>query len=135
MCRQPALDRVLAPARARAVDAILVRAFDRFGRKLRHFLLTLDELASLGVTLISLREQFALPSPIGWLVAGSLAGVAEFEQALIRERIQARHPEHPRERIVEGPVQGWTGNEPEISRKSYQTSWSNRNMINTANSI
>ncbi len=87
--RRPGLDRVMALARARAVDAILVAAFDRLGRNLRHFLLTLDELAHLGVGLISLREQFDLLSPIGRLVAGFLAGVAEFERALTRERIQA----------------------------------------------
>ncbi|MGD0264291.1 MAG: recombinase family protein [Candidatus Methylomirabilota bacterium] len=87
--RRPGLDRVLALARAREIDAVLVAAFDRLGRNLRHFLLTLDELAHLGVTLISLREQFDLLSPIGRLVAGFLAGVAEFERALIRERIQA----------------------------------------------
>ena len=87
--RRPGLDRVLALARARAVDAVLVAAFDRLGRNLRHFLLTLDELAHLGVGLISLREQFDLLSPIGRLVAGFLAGVAEFERALIVERIQA----------------------------------------------
>jgi DNA invertase Pin-like site-specific DNA recombinase len=87
--RRPALDEVIRLARARQVDALLVAAFDRFGRNLRHFLLTLDELAHLGVSLISLREQFDLLTPIGRLVASFLAGIAEFERALIVERIQA----------------------------------------------
>src|SRR2546422_7674315 len=40
--RRPALDRLLAEVRARKVDVVVVAAFDRFGRSVRHLVETLE---------------------------------------------------------------------------------------------
>ena len=87
--RRPGLDRVLALARARAVDAVLVAGFDRFGRSLAHLVRALEEFRHLGVSFISLREQLDLGSPTGKVMFAVIAAMAEFERELIRERIQA----------------------------------------------
>lgn len=52
-------------------------------------MLTLNKPARWGDSLISLREEFDLLSTIARLVLSFPAGVAEFERALSRERIQA----------------------------------------------
>ena len=87
--RRPGLDQVMALARARAVDAVIVAAFDRFGRSLVHLVRALEEFQHLGVGFISLREQLDLASPTGRVMFAVIAAMAEFERELIRERIQA----------------------------------------------
>jgi DNA invertase Pin-like site-specific DNA recombinase len=87
--RRPGLDRVMALARARAVDAILVTAFDRFGRSVRHLVGSLDEFQHLGVGFISLREQIDLTAPAGRVLFQIIGAMAEFERELIRERVLA----------------------------------------------
>src|SRR5436309_6340379 len=55
--RRPALDRLLAQVRARKVDVVVVAAFDRFGRSVRHLVETLELFRHLGVEFVSLRDQ------------------------------------------------------------------------------
>jgi DNA invertase Pin-like site-specific DNA recombinase len=87
--RRPGLDQVMALARARAVDAVIVAGFDRFGRSLPHLVGALEEFQHLGVNFVSLREQIDLGSPAGRVMFAVVAAMAEFERALIKERIQA----------------------------------------------
>src|SRR5438132_1263948 len=63
--RRPALDAMMRAVRAGQVQAVVVAAFDRFGRSVRHLILALEEFQHLGVTFISLREQIDTASPIG----------------------------------------------------------------------
>ena len=46
--RRPALDRLVADARRRKVDTVVVWRLDRLGRSLRHLVTLLDELQGLG---------------------------------------------------------------------------------------
>src|SRR5271168_4731913 len=55
--RRPGLDALMADARKKKFSAVLVTAFDRVARSVKHFLQTIDELESLGVVFISRREQ------------------------------------------------------------------------------
>lgn len=87
--RRPGLDRVMALARGRAVDAVLVAGFDRFGRSVAHLVRALEEFRHLGLGFVSLREQLDLSSPTGRVMFAVIAAMAEFERELIRERIQA----------------------------------------------
>lgn len=87
--RRTGLDRVMALARARAVHAILVAGFDRFGRSLANLVRALEEFQHLGVAFISLREQLDLGSLTGRVMFAVIAAMAEFERELIRERIDA----------------------------------------------
>jgi DNA invertase Pin-like site-specific DNA recombinase len=51
--RRPALDRLQADARRRRFDALIVWRLDRLGRDLKHLIMTLDGLTSLGIAVTS----------------------------------------------------------------------------------
>jgi len=87
--RRPALDRLLAACRRRQTDVVLVWRLDRLGRSLKHLIMTLDEFQSLGVAFVSLHEQLDCTTATGQLLLHLLGAFAEFERAIIRERVKA----------------------------------------------
>ncbi len=87
--RRPALDRLMADARKRRFDAVLVVRFDRFARSTKHLVLALEEFSSLGVDFISLNESIDTSSPMGRMVFTIIAAVAELERSIIKERVLA----------------------------------------------
>ena len=86
---RPALERLLAACRRRQVDIVLVWRLDRLGRSLKHLIMTLDEFQSLGVAFVSLHEQLDCTTAAGQLLVHLLGAFAEFERAIIRERVKA----------------------------------------------
>src|SRR5439155_16608482 len=54
--KRPALDRLMADVKARRVDVVVVAAFDRLGRSVRHLVGCLELFRHVGVEFISLRE-------------------------------------------------------------------------------
>ena len=84
-----ALNELLDDCRKRKVDAVLIWRLDRFGRSLKHLILTLDELKELGVDFISYKENIDLTTSTGQLLFHLLAAFAEFERNLIRKRVKA----------------------------------------------
>lgn len=86
---RPSLNRLMAHAQQRRFDAILVWKLDRFGRSLKHLVTAIAELESLGVTFVSLRDNWDLSTPSGRLMFQIVGAMAEFERELIRERIKA----------------------------------------------
>ena len=87
--RRPGLDRLLSACRRRQVDVVLVWRLDRLGRSLKHLIMMLDELQSLGVAFVALHEQIDCTTATGQLMLHLLGAFAEFERALIRERVKA----------------------------------------------
>lgn len=87
--RRPALDRLMADARRRRFDVLVVWRLDRLGRNLRHLVTLLDELQVLGVAFVSLAEGIDATTPAGKLQMHILAAIAEFERARIAERVKA----------------------------------------------
>ena len=87
--RRPALDRLVADARRRKVDTVVVWRLDRLGRSLKHLVTLLDELQALGVGFVSLGEGIDLKTPAGRLQLHILAALSEFEKARIAERVAA----------------------------------------------
>ena len=87
--RRPALDRLVADARRRKLDTVVVWRLDRLGRSLKHLVTLLDELQALGVGFVSLNEGIDLQTPAGRLQLHILAALSEFERARIVERVQA----------------------------------------------
>src|SRR5262249_41383565 len=87
--RRPALDRLRAAVRARQVAVVVVAAFDRVGRSVRHLVETLNVFRHLGVEFISLREQIDTGSPLGEAVFTIIAAIAQLERNLIAERVRA----------------------------------------------
>lgn len=86
---RPQLDAMMAHARRRKFDAVLVWRFDRFARSVQHLLAALEEFKSLDVHFVSLTEAIDTSTPTGKLVFTVLGAVAELERSLIVERVKA----------------------------------------------
>jgi len=86
---RPSLNRMMAHAHQRRFDAILVWKLDRFGRSLKHLVTAIAELEALGVTFVSLKDNWDLGTPSGRLMFQIVGAMAEFERSLIAERIRA----------------------------------------------
>jgi DNA invertase Pin-like site-specific DNA recombinase len=87
--RRPALDELMAAVRKRRIDIVVVAAFDRFGRSVRHLVETLELFRHLDVEFISLREQIDTGSPLGQAVFTIIAAIAQLERSLLVERVKA----------------------------------------------
>jgi DNA invertase Pin-like site-specific DNA recombinase len=87
--KRPALDRLLREVKARRIDVVVVAAFDRFSRSVRHLVETLELFRHLDVAFVSLREQIDTGSPLGQAVFTIVAAIAELERSLIAERVRA----------------------------------------------
>lgn len=86
---RPALDRLLADARAGRLDVVIVWRFDRFARSTSHLLSALEEFRLLGVGFMSIREQVDTTTPVGKVMFILIAAISEFERSLIVERVRA----------------------------------------------
>jgi DNA invertase Pin-like site-specific DNA recombinase len=86
---RPALNRLLADAKRRRFDTVLVYRYDRFARSLRQLVNALAEFDALGIHFVSLHEGVDTSTPNGRLVFGIFASIAEFEQELIRGRVRS----------------------------------------------
>jgi DNA invertase Pin-like site-specific DNA recombinase len=82
-------EKLMAAARRREIDVVLVWRLDRWGRSLVDLVVTLKELAELGVAFVSLTEALDLTTPTGRAMAGLLSVFAAFEHEILRERIRA----------------------------------------------
>jgi DNA invertase Pin-like site-specific DNA recombinase len=80
---------LLAAARRREIDVVLVWRLDRWGRSVADLVSTLQELQHLGIGFVSLTEALDLTTPAGRAMAGLLAVFAEFEREILRERVRS----------------------------------------------
>jgi DNA invertase Pin-like site-specific DNA recombinase len=87
--KRPELNKLVSDAHRRRFDVVLVWKLDRFGRSLRHLVNSLAELESLGIDFVSLRDNLDLTTPSGRLMFQIIGAMAEFERALIQERVKA----------------------------------------------
>jgi DNA invertase Pin-like site-specific DNA recombinase len=87
--KRAARQKLLAAARRRDIDVVLVWRLDRWGRSVTDLLATLQELEHLGVGFVSLTESLDLTTPAGRAMAGLLAIFAEFEREVLRDRTRA----------------------------------------------
>ena len=87
--KRPALDKLMAEVKAKRIDVVIVAAFDRFGRSVRHLVETLEVFRHLGVEFVSLREQIDTGSPLGQAVFTIIAAIAQLERSLIAEWVRA----------------------------------------------
>jgi DNA invertase Pin-like site-specific DNA recombinase len=86
---RPALNRLMRDAHRRRFDAVLVWTLDRFVRSLKQLVNALAEMEALGVAFVSLRDNLDLSTPSGRLMFQIIGAMAEFERALIQERVRA----------------------------------------------
>jgi DNA invertase Pin-like site-specific DNA recombinase len=85
---RPEFDRLRKTIRSHGVEVVLVTKLDRIARSVRTALEFFDEAEAAGVRIIVTDQAIDTASPTGRLTRTILAGVAEFEGELIRERTQ-----------------------------------------------
>ncbi|HWR16832.1 MAG TPA: recombinase family protein [Terriglobales bacterium] len=85
----PGLDQLMSDARRGHCDVVLVWAFDRIARSVKHFLEVLDELTHLNVEFVSFRENIDTGGPLGRAMIVIIGAIAELERNLIIERVRA----------------------------------------------
>jgi DNA invertase Pin-like site-specific DNA recombinase len=98
---RPEYQRMFDAARKRRFDVLLVWRYDRFARSMQELVNALEEFRSIGIDFISYRENADTTTAQGKLIFGIMASLAEFERALIAERVKAakaqgRHVGRPR---------------------------------------
>jgi len=88
--RRPALDRLLADARVRRFDVVLVWKLDRWGRSLLDCIHSIQELVSLGVRFLAVTQNFDTDesNPMSRFLLHILAAFGELEREMIRERVR-----------------------------------------------
>lgn len=89
--KRPMLDQLLADARLKKVDIVLVWKIDRFGRSLQEFVERVRALDDMGVRFIAPNQGIDTDqqNPAAKLLMHILASMAEFERDLIQERVRA----------------------------------------------
>lgn len=87
--KRPGLDLLLAQARKRAFDVLVVYRSDRLFRSLKHMVVTLDELTSLGIGFVSATEVFDSTTPQGKLLLHLVSAFGEFERGVLIERVRS----------------------------------------------
>jgi DNA invertase Pin-like site-specific DNA recombinase len=80
---------MLTDMRRRKLDVVVIWKLDRLARSLKQLLTIGEECRSLGVDLVSLRQNIDTTLPAGRLTFQILGAVAEFERELLRERVKA----------------------------------------------
>jgi DNA invertase Pin-like site-specific DNA recombinase len=87
--KRPQLDRLYRDATAGTFDVIMSWSIDRIGRSLQHLCGFMAEMDSLGVKIYLHQQAIDTSTPAGRMVV-QMAGVfAEFERAMLQERIHA----------------------------------------------
>lgn len=86
---RPQYRALVAAAKKRQIDGVLVWRYDRFARSTQALVNALKEFQSLGVDFISYQENIDTTTPQGELIFTVMASIAQFERALISERVKA----------------------------------------------
>ena len=86
---RPALDQLMADAKKRKFDIVLVWRFDRFARSTRHLINALEEFRNLGIDFVSYQENLDTSSPLGAAIFTIISAVAQLERDIISERVKA----------------------------------------------
>jgi DNA invertase Pin-like site-specific DNA recombinase len=85
----PAYRALVEAARKRQTDVVLVWRYDRFARSTQALVHALKEFQGLGVDFISYQENIDTTTPQGEMIFTVMASLAQFESALISERVKA----------------------------------------------
>ena len=101
---RPALERLLADAKAGRFSVVVFPSIDRAGRSVKDVIEIDHALRDAGVKIVFLREGIDTATPTGELFRNIMAAVAQFEGRLIHERLLAGK----RRKAAEGGyVGGW----------------------------
>jgi DNA invertase Pin-like site-specific DNA recombinase len=86
---RPALNKLMADAKEKKMEVVVVWKFDRFARNAQHMLKALEEFQQNNVSFVSTTENIDTSTPTGKMVFTVLAAVAEMERNTTVERIHA----------------------------------------------
>jgi DNA invertase Pin-like site-specific DNA recombinase len=84
-----AYEELMADARKRRFDCVVVWKYDRFARSLNVLVNALEEFNRLGVDFISHTQDIDTTTPMGRLFFNIIGSFADFERAMIVERVNA----------------------------------------------
>ena len=80
---------MMAAAKKRKIDVVLVWRYDRFAHSTQALVNALKEFQSLGIDFISYQENIDTTTPTGELIFHVMASLAQFESSLISQRVKA----------------------------------------------
>jgi DNA invertase Pin-like site-specific DNA recombinase len=87
--KRPAFDALCRAAARREFDVVMAWSVDRLGRSLQDLVAFLGELHSLGVDLFLHQQGLDTTTPAGKAMFQMMGVFAEFERAMIQERVRA----------------------------------------------
>jgi DNA invertase Pin-like site-specific DNA recombinase len=87
--KRPGLDELMADAKKKKFDVVLVWRFDRFARSTKHLITALEEFRHLGIDFISYHENIDTSSPLGKAMFTIVSAIAELERNILLERVRA----------------------------------------------
>lgn len=87
--QRPAFDRLCKDANRRKFDVVMAWSVDRLGRSLQDLLAFLGELHAVGVDLFLHQQGVDTTTPAGKAMFQMMGVFAEFERAMIQDRIRA----------------------------------------------
>ena len=105
--QRPAFDEMCKGVVRKEFDLVMAWSVDRLGRSLQHLVTFLDELHSKNVDLFLHRQGIDTTTPAGKMMFQMLGVFAEFERAMIKERINAG--------LARARAQGKTLGRPKVS--------------------
>ena len=104
---RPALQRLIADIEAGQIDVVVVYKVDRLTRALSDFAKLVDIFDRLGVSFVSITQQFNTTTSMGRLTLNVLLSFAQFEREVIGERV--------RDKIAASKKKGmWMGGNPPL---------------------
>jgi DNA invertase Pin-like site-specific DNA recombinase len=128
--RRPALDALLEDCRSRKVDMVVVWKFDRFARSLKQLLNALELFRTLKIGFVSCTEAIDTSLPHGEMLFQIMGAIAQWERALITERVRAglQHARSQGKRLGRPPLRVLTPKDVaelrrdrKLTGKSYRT--------------
>jgi DNA invertase Pin-like site-specific DNA recombinase len=87
--KRPAFDRLCRDATKRQFDIVMAWSVDRLGRSLQDLVSFLSELHALGIDLFLHQQGLDTTTPTGKAMFQMMGVFAEFERAMIQERVRA----------------------------------------------
>jgi DNA invertase Pin-like site-specific DNA recombinase len=110
--KRPAFDALCRAAARREFDVVMAWSVDRLGRSLQDLVGFLSELHSLGIDLFLHQQGLDTTSASGKAMFGMMGVFAEFERAMIQERVKAG--------LARARSEGKTLGRPPIDQKTVQ---------------
>jgi DNA invertase Pin-like site-specific DNA recombinase len=111
--QRPAFDRLCKDATRREFDVVMAWSVDRLGRSLQHLVTFLGELHAVGVDLFLHQQGIDTTTPAGKAMFQMMGVFAEFERAMIQDRVKAG--------LARARSQGKTLGRPKVASKVRQS--------------